>query len=127
MTWAVRWAVPLSLLIVGATAVYFFRALSYLRGLRDGPLDRRLPILAILLFSLAFFANIALFMPFVQQAYYCGYWTARLILPALLGFGLLGFTLLDERLRSSGPRLAVLAYAAVQATLHASFLWVLGA
>ena len=127
MTFAVRWAVPLSLLMVGAAVVFAARGLSYLRGLRDGPLDRRLPILIVLLFSVAFFANIALLMPFVEQAYYCGYWTARLVLPALLGFGLLGFTLLDERLRWSGARLAVLAYVAVQATTHASFLWVRGA
>ena len=31
-------------------------------------------------------------------------------MPALSGFELLGFTLLDERLRSRGARLAVLAY-----------------
>jgi hypothetical protein len=126
MTWAVRWAVPLSLLMIGATAVYLFRALSYLRDLRAGALDRKLPILIVVLFSVAFFANIAVFLPFVQQAYYCGYWTSRLVMPALLGCCLLGFTLLDERLHSSGARLAVLAYAAAQATLHGSFLWVRG-
>jgi hypothetical protein len=127
MTFAVRWAIPLTLLVCAAVVVYLFRALATLRGLRDGPLDRKLPILLVLAFSLAFFMNIALFLPFVRDAYYCGYWTARLVLPALLGFGLLGFTLLDERLRWSGARLAVLAYAVVFATVNFSFLWVVGA
>jgi hypothetical protein len=127
MTFAVNWALPLALLMIAAPAVYLFRARSYLRGLREGPLDRRLPILIVLAFSVAFFLNIALFMPYVQFAYYHGYWTARLVLPALLGFGLLGFTLLDERLRWSSARLGVLAYAVVQAVVHASFLWARGA
>jgi hypothetical protein len=127
MALSVNLALPLSLLMIGATAVYLFRALSYLRALRAGALDQRLPILLVLLFSVMFFANIALFLPYVQQAYYCGYWTARLVLPALLGFGTLGFALLDERLHWRGARLGVLAYAAVQAALHVSFLWVRGA
>jgi hypothetical protein len=127
MTFAVRWAVPLSLLMIAATATYAFRTVAYLRALRKGPVDRRLPLLIVLFFSLAFFANIALFLPFVQQVYHNGYWLSRLVLPALLGLALLGFTLLDERLRWPVARLAVLAYSLVYATVNANFLWVLGA
>jgi hypothetical protein len=127
MTFAVRWAVPLSVLMVSAVAYYLFRGFSYLRGLRDSASNRKLATLIILAFSFACFANIAVFMPYVQQAYYCGYWTSRLVLPALLGFGLLGFTLLDERLRWSWARLAVLVFTIVHAAVNASFLWVVGA
>jgi hypothetical protein len=127
MTFAVRWAVALSLLMIAATATYAGRAVVQLRALREGLAGRRLAVLFVLLFSLAFFANIAVFLPFVQQAYHCGYWLSRLVLPALLGFALLAFALVDELPRWPGARLAVLAYALVHAAVNASFLWVLGA
>jgi hypothetical protein len=126
MTLAVRSAIPLSLLMIWATAVYLFRALSSLRRLRAGASEGSLPTLIVVVFSVAFIANITLFLPFVQLAYHNGYWLSRLAMPALLGSCLLGFILLEERLRSSGARLAVLAYAAAQAALHASFLWMRG-
>lgn len=126
MTFAVRWAVPLSLVMIGAAAAYSVRAIFYLRALREGFVDRRLPTLLVLFLSLAFFANIAVVLPFVQRAYYFGYWTSRLVLPALLGFGLLAFALLDARLRWRGARLAVLAYCIVHATVNARFLWMRG-
>jgi hypothetical protein len=126
MAFAVRWAIPLSLLMIGAAAAYIVRAPFYLRALREGFADRRLPTLLVLVLSLAFFANIAVVLPFVQKAYYFGYWTSRLVLPALLGFGLLAFTLLDGRLRWRGARLAVLAYCVVHATVNVRFLWMLG-
>jgi hypothetical protein len=127
MTFAVRWALPVSLLMIAATAIYAFRTVGYLRALRQGPADRRLPVLLVLFFSLAFFANIAVLLPLVQNAYHHGYWLARLVLPAMLGFALLGFTLLDERLHWPGARLAVVGYCLVHATVNASFLWVRGA
>jgi hypothetical protein len=126
MTLAVRSAIPLSLLMICATAVYLLRAVSYVRRLRAGAADGSLPTLIVLAFSVAFFANIALFLPFVQLAYHNGYWLSRLVIPALMGSCLLGFTFLDERLRSSGARLTLLAYATAQAALHASFLWMRG-
>jgi hypothetical protein len=127
MTVAVNWAIPLSLLMIAATIAYTFRALSYLRRRRlPRATDSDLPALLVLAFSLAFFANIALFLPSMQYAYLYGYWLGRLVLPALLGFCLLAFAFLDGRLRSSAARVTVLAYAAAQAALHASFLWVRG-
>ena len=47
-------------------------------------------------------------------------------MPALLGCCFLGFVFLDEILRWTAARAAVLAYAAAQAALHASFLWARG-
>jgi len=126
MTLAVRSAVPLSLLMIFATLIHLFRTFSYLSRLRAGASDKSLATVIVLLFSVAFMANITLFLPFVQLAYHNGYWLSRLVIPALLGSCLLGFILLDERLRSSGARLAVLAYAAAQAALHVSFLWMRG-
>ncbi|HEY2295166.1 MAG TPA: hypothetical protein VGM86_31060, partial [Thermoanaerobaculia bacterium] len=126
MTVAVNSSIPLSLLMLVAICVFVFRAPSCLRGLRAAPSGRPLLTMLVLGFSVAFFANIALFLPFVKHAYYFGYWQARLVLPALLGFCFLGFVLLDERLRSRGARAAVFVYAVAQAALHVSFLWVRG-
>jgi hypothetical protein len=127
MTVAVNSAIPLSVLMLVATGVYLFRMPSYLRGLRASPAGRPLLTMVVLCFSGAFFANIAVFLPFVRYAYYAGYWQARLVMPALLGFFFLGFVFLDERLRSRAvSRAAVLVYAGAQAALHVSFLWVRG-
>ena len=120
MTVAVNSAIPLSVLMLVAGGVYLGRVVSSLRSL-DGSLTT-----IVFGFSAAFFANIALFLPFVQHAYYYGYWQARLVMPALLGFCFLGFVLLDEHLGSRVARAAVLVYAVAQATLHASFLWMPG-
>jgi hypothetical protein len=126
MTVAVNFAIPLSVLMVVATGVYLFRALSSLRRFDAFSSSRPLLTTIVVGFSAAFFANIAVFLPLVRYAYYYGYWQARLVMPALLGFCLLGFVLLDERLRSRAARAAVLVYAVAQAALHVSFLWVRG-
>lgn len=126
MTVAVNSSIPLSLLMLVATGVFLFRTPSYLRGLRASTASRPLLTMAVFGFSIAFFANIAVFLPFVRFAYFYGYWQARLVMPALLGFCFLGFVLLDERLRSRAARAAVFAYAVAQAALHFSFLWVRG-
>ncbi len=123
---AVNSAIPLSVLMIVATGVYLFRAPSYLRGRRASPAGRPLLTVVVLGFSVAFFANIAVFLPLVRYAYYYGYWQARLVMPALLGFCFLGFVFLDERLRSRAARAAVFAYTVAQAALHVSFLWVRG-
>src|SRR5262249_47519727 len=126
MTVAVNFAIPLSLLMVVAIAAYSLRTVSYLRGPRASSVGRPLLIMAVLAFSAAYFANIPVFLPFVKAAYYAGYWQARLVMPALLGFCFLGFVFLDERLRSAAARVTVLAYAVAQAALHIGFLWVRG-
>jgi hypothetical protein len=129
MTVAVCAAVPLSVLMIGATGAHLLRLPAFLRGLR-GPRDaesgKRLLVMIVLGLSVAFFANIAVFLPFVKDMYNGGYWTARLVMPPLLGFCFLGFALLDDWLSSGAARAAVFAYAVAQATLHASFLWVRG-
>ena len=125
MTVAVRSAIPLSVLMIAATVIYLLRSLRQRRS-HDGSYALSPMILIVLAFSVAFFANISLFLPFMQYAYLHGYWLARLVLPALLGLCFLGFVFLDELLRWTGARGAVLAYAAAQSALHASFLWTRG-
>lgn len=137
MTVAVWLAIPLSLLMICAVGRYLFAALASMRqpggGIRSALAlsanlagDRELAALVVVAYGLAYFANIALFLPFVQYAYSYGYWLARLVLPALLGFCFLAFMLLDERLRSPAARIVVLVYAIAQAAIHVSFLWARG-
>ena len=126
MTIAVRSAIPLSLLMIAATLTYLLRVPRCLRRLRAFRGGNELPAMILVAFSVAFFANISLFLPFMQYAYHHGYWLARLVMPALLGCCFLGFVFLDEILRWTAARAAVLAYAAAQAALHASFLWARG-
>jgi hypothetical protein len=123
MTLAVRSAIPLSLLMVAATVIHLVRCLRRRRSLRSGT---ELPAMIPLAFSVAFFANITLFLPFMQYSYLHGYWLARLVMPPLLGLCFLAFVFLDELLRWTGARAAVLAYVAAQSALHASFLWTRG-
>jgi hypothetical protein len=125
MTVAVWSGIPLSLLMIAATGAYLLRAPRSWRRLRARG-GTELPAMILLGFSLAFFANIALFLPFMQYAYHNGYWLSRLVMPALLGACFLGFVFLDELLGSTAARGAVLAYAFAQAALHASFLWTRG-
>ena len=128
MTVAVCSSIPLSLLMIAAAGAYLWRAPRSLRRLRarGGGTELQLPAMIVLGFSLAFFANIALFLPFMQYAYHNGYWLARLVLPALLGFCFLGFVFLDELPIPTAARGAVLAYTFAQAALHTSFLWTRG-
>jgi hypothetical protein len=126
MTVAVRSAIPLSLLMIAATAAYLIRAPRCVSRLRDTRTGNELPALILLGFSVAFLANIGLLLPFVAHAYRYGYWLARLVMPALLGCCFLGFVFLDELLRWTAARGAVLVYATAQAALHASFLWARG-
>jgi hypothetical protein len=123
MTAAVRSAIPLSLLMIGATVIYLARCLRRRRSSGGG---NEFPATILVAFSVAFFANISLFLPFMQFSYLHGYWLARLVMPALLGLCFLGFVFLDGVLRWTGARGAVLAYAVAQSALHASFLWARG-
>jgi len=122
MSVAVLSSIPLSLLMIAATVIYLLR---WLRWRRSSGGDE-LPAKIVVAFSVAFFANIALFLPFMQYSYLHGYWLARLVMPALLGFCFLGFVCLDRWLRWTEARVAVLAYAVAQSALHASFLWTRG-
>jgi len=123
MTVAVRSAIPLSLLMIAATVICLVRCLRRRRSSGGG---NELPATILVAFSVAFFANISLFLPFMQFSYLHGYWLARLVMPALLGLCFLGFVFLDGALRWTGARGAVLAYAVAQSALHASFLWARG-
>ena len=81
----------------------------------------------ILAFSLAWFCNIALVLPYVNNAYHEGYWLSRLVMQPLMGFVVLGFVVLGEVVKSRVVQLSLLGFAVAQALLHLSFLWPRGA
>jgi hypothetical protein len=65
--------------------------------------------------GVAYFLLMFLPIPFVQGGALFGYWTPRLILPALLCFFLAGFLLLDRTTtKSKNVAFVVLALAALQ-------------
>jgi hypothetical protein len=124
MSLAVKSAVLLSALTVVAVVACLLRIVYFLFRRRARLTSR--PVLeqtVILGFSLAFYANIVLCLPYIANPYYWGYWLARLVLPSLMGFVFIGFVFLDEYVRSWRMHLVVVGYAVAQAMLHLSFLW----
>jgi hypothetical protein len=81
---------------------------------------------SLLILSWAWFMNIVVFFPFLDQVYNGGYWLPRLILPAVLGFFIILFYALDQvldRWKLWGAAGIILAYALFQSAIHISFLW----
>jgi len=118
---AVRFGIAFSLLAFIGVVVLFFRSAI-------GSLIRRrtasIPVLTLLLFSMAWFLNIVALLPAVADSYLGGYWLPRLIVPALLGFFLAGFVFLDGlKWTSRSVKIALLLIVIAQSSLHASFLW----
>lgn len=117
---AVRSGVLFSVLMVISVIVWFFwSSISVIRR-RTG----EFLMFDVMLFCLAWFMNIVLPLPFIPGAYYEGYWTPRLMAPALIGFFIAAFVLLD-RIHWQSPRIhaAVLGVVLAQSVVHASFLW----
>ncbi len=119
MVIAVTTALPITLLGVAAMALLAF-GFGW-RGLLE-PHGSRGDVEVVLLLAFGWFGNIVSFLPFVGRAYDFGFWTPRLILPALLLFFLLTFYALDRLLGGSVARVALILIA-LQSALHASFLW----
>jgi len=124
MALTVKSAILLSALTVVAVVACLLRILFFLWRDRSQLACRPLREQVIVLgFSLAFFANIACLLPYIGYVYEAGYWLARLVMPALLGFIFIVFVFLDDYVKSRRAHLVVLAYAVGQAALHMSFLW----
>jgi len=123
MALAVKTALPITL---GCVASIAYLIIFNLPALIFAPTRVRPNLEIALVLSLAWFLNIFLFLPFVDGACIGGYWTPRLILPALLLFVLLMFHVLDRLLpgpwRTFAIRL-ILGYVTLQSALHVSFLW----
>ena len=83
---------------------------------------QREDVVAIL--GTAFFLVIFLPIPFVRWGALFGYWTPRLILPALLFFSLAAFLSVDKKIARSSERMscAVLALVALQCAIEAVML-----
>lgn len=78
----------------------------------------------VALLGIALFLVIFLPIPFVRWGALFGYWTPRLILPALISFFLAGFLLMDEKIaRNSEPRARIVfALVALQCAIEAVML-----
>jgi hypothetical protein len=96
----------------------FFRAA---RNLFNQKLERE-DVVAIL--GIAFFLVIFIPIPFVRWGALFGYWTPRLILPALCSFFLAPFLLVDKKIARNSERMAfaVLALVAIQCAIEAVML-----
>jgi cytochrome b561 len=78
----------------------------------------------VTLFGIALFLVIFLPIPFVRWGALFGYWTPRLILPALISFFLAGFLLIDKTIARNSERRAriVFALVALQCAIEAVML-----
>ncbi len=124
MAISVKSAVLLSAWTVIAVMTYAFRMLIVLwRDRTQLGLWRYRNLAVVLGFSLAYFGSFVVFLPYVGDAYYVGYWLSRLVMQPLLGFVFIGFAFLDEYVKSRAAQLIILAYAIAQSALHLSFLW----
>jgi 4-amino-4-deoxy-L-arabinose transferase-like glycosyltransferase len=95
--------------------------LSALRRLVKGDLE---PEHITMLLGVAYFLLMFLPIPFVHGGALFGYWTPRLILPALLSFFLAAFLFIDTKIVRSSERIAyaVAFLVAVQCTIEAVML-----
>ena len=77
-----------------------------------------------ILLGVAYFLLMFLPIPFVHGAALFGYWTPRLILPALLAFFLAGFLFIDQKVlpNSLAIAIAVEFLVAIQCTVEAIML-----
>jgi hypothetical protein len=116
---AVRSGIAASLLAVIGVLVL---GVASVRGVVQRRNARNLPLFTVLLCCGAWFANIVMMFPFIPTVYAGGFWLPRLIAPALIGFFVVGFALVDQ-LPWKNLHLAVLVYAVAQSAIHASFLW----
>jgi hypothetical protein len=107
-----------TLLALISTPWFFFAAI---KNLWRDQLQRE-DITAVL--GVAYFLVIFLPIPFVYYGYLYGYWTPRLILPALLYFFWAAFLLLDRIIARTSTKIAfaVLFLVAVQSTIEAVML-----
>lgn len=125
-SWSARWNLPFSILAVLGTLVC--GALATVSLLRSAPLVP--PVIIVLtLLALGFYGPIFLNLHRVGDPYTAGYWVARLVMPALLVFYLLGFVLVDlacRRLASTAAAhriaLGFAGYTFVGCALFVSFL-----
>jgi hypothetical protein len=75
--------------------------------------------------ALAWYLPVVLVLPYVHDAYLCGYWLPRIVLPALWGFGVVLLAEADERL-ATRPRWQtglVAGFIFIQALIHLRSVW----
>jgi hypothetical protein len=121
---SVRWCVVFSALALGGTL--FCGALSGASLLARKPLVAD-SIVVVTALAVGFYLPVFLALPRVQDAYTGGYWTPRLVMPAVLVFFSLGFVLLDfalGRLQGShpAPRVFLALFSCYTAVACAAFV-----
>ena len=81
-------------------------------------------IVCTAILGIAFFLIVFLLIPFVHSGALFGYWTPRLILPALLSFYLAAFSFIDTKIVRGSTPLActVLLLALIQCGIEAVML-----
>jgi hypothetical protein len=122
MSLALKTGMPFSLLMVVAVPLMVLRGLS---TTLIGGLETQCVPLMIAFMSGAWFLNVVIFLPFIPNAYFYGYWLPRLVAPALCGFIILAFAYLDSRAPAHRRGWHWIYFLAVilQSGLHFSFLW----
>jgi len=108
--------------ILSVIGIRFLTFVSVRSILRNSELDPVL--LAVVLAALAWYLNIALFLPLVGSPYGGGYWHPRLVTPAIILFIISGFYWIQRQTFFGGKIGPVLlGLVLLQTGLHASFLW----
>jgi len=119
--WSVRLGLPFSLAALAAGLWFSLRScIAVVRPVWAPSAGQLIWGLA----ALAWYLPLVLTLPFVRNSYDWGYWLARLVIPALWGFGLVLFATIDELFPRSRWLGAILpAAVGAQALLHLRALW----
>ncbi len=119
-----RWAVRSGVIFSVATLVALFAyAGESLRQLRRRAAELNPALLIWAVFSAAWFLPLVLTLPFVTAAYTWGYWLPLLVVPALWGFGLILYAMLDRWIGGRGLAWGVLAATLLQSVLEIASGW----
>lgn len=120
--WSVRTGLAFSLVIVLGTLAFYGEATVVFM------LRQTLPYPALVVwaaFSFAWYLPLFLVLPYVHAAYEWGYWLPRLTLPALWGFSLITFAMIDRWLDAKNERLVqgVVLITLLQTALQVRSVW----
>lgn len=125
MSLSTKTALPISLFCVLSTIFCLYKCIRNFLG----PTLSQQGIEVVTILGLAWFANIALFLPFIPTAVGAGFWLPRLVLPAIISCLLLLFFCLDQiamAYKSKYFSHLIFCYVCIQSTIHIFFLWPAG-
>lgn len=120
--WAVRLGLLTSLGMLVALALLVGRAAKAVFTRQNPPSTGTM---AWGVMALNWYLPFVLVLPYVHNAYFCGYWLPRIVLPAIWGFGVVLFGTADEWLEGK-PRWVPVAVGLgifAQAAIHIRSVW----